>query len=92
MKEFQNENKVEKENESGAESKYFVEHGWKQRFMDRCKKNPRKQPGKLIISGIMQEQVEWEVAFHLGVISRMFANMDLDDYVVENVDAIQESQ
>lgn len=54
--------------------------------MDRNNIVPRRQTGKLMISHIKQEQIEREVVFYLGNVSRMFNNKELDEDLVENMD------
>ena len=59
---------------------------WVQSFMERFNIVARRQCGKLMISPVKQEQMEREVAFHLGVVSRAFSNEELDEDKVEDVD------
>ena len=53
--------------------------------MDRYNIVPRRQTGKLMVSRIKQEHIEKEVAFHLGVVSRVFKDNLLDQYLVDNL-------
>ena len=59
---------------------------WVQSFMNRFRIVSRAQRGKLLVSPEKQAQIERDVAFHLGALSRQFASGVLDENNIGNAD------
>ena len=59
---------------------------WAQRFMQKNSIVSRCQSGKLMVSPEKREQIENEVAFHLGTLKRGFELGTIDEDFIENAD------
>lgn len=59
---------------------------WAHTFMERFNIVHRAVSGKGAVSPAKREQIEREVAFHLGVLKRAFDDNTLDENLVENID------
>lgn len=64
----------------------YVTPRWVQHFMQRNGIVSRAQTGKLLVSPAKLEQIEREVAFHLGQVSREFRSGSLKEEDVFNAD------
>jgi hypothetical protein len=59
---------------------------WIQRFMGKDNIVGRAQTGKLMVCAERMENIEKEIAYHLGVVAREFQSGALDENLFENAD------
>lgn len=62
---------------------------WVQSFIQRSRIVRRTQRGKRMVSAAKQEQIEREVAFHLGQLARDFCSNSISENDTYNADVTQ---
>lgn len=63
-----------------------ITYNWALRFVERFNIVQRSQCGKKMVSPAKREYLAKTIAFHLGVVSRLFQSGALDENCVENID------